>query len=144
MGALRNPMGVGPTRRLTITSLQSALAPQHRNPVLTESIFPGLISRRRNYSVKMRIGHQRGIQCMDKGNKAARQKAMQVHDMRHACLRMPPECHHRDSGNHNVRAQNKNIGTRATNMPCTQREQTIKNKPPNGKHKDTHLGTMSK
>ena len=57
-GALRNPMAAGPTRRLTITSLQSALAPQHRHPVLTESIFPGLISRRRNYSVKMRM-HKR-------------------------------------------------------------------------------------
>ena len=33
---------------------QSQLA----NPVLTESIFPGLISRRRNYSVKMRM-HKR-------------------------------------------------------------------------------------
>ena len=32
-------MGVGPTRRLTITFLQSALAPQRRNPILTESIF---------------------------------------------------------------------------------------------------------
>ena len=32
-------MGAGPTRRLTVTFLQSALAPQHRNPVLTESIF---------------------------------------------------------------------------------------------------------
>ena len=111
---------------------------QRANPGLTESIFPGLISRRRNYSVKMRIGHQRGIQCMDKGNKAARQKAMQVHDMRHACLRMPPGCHHRDSGNRNVGAQKKNIGTRTTNMPCTYQEQTIKNTTSKGKHKDTH------
>ena len=37
-------------------------------------------------------------------HKAVHQISLQFHDVKHACQRMPPECHHRDSGRRHVRA----------------------------------------
>ena len=48
-------------------------------------------------------------------HKAVHQNSLQFHDVKHACQRMPPECHHRDSGRRHVRAP-QHTRTRKVNM----------------------------